>query len=87
MVFSLIGSYLPVADSEYFDKNSQQVGGRAEYPWRRATLMMENPCLELLITLLKTNRNMKIYVLYYKVTGEHICVDSVDYILADEGGY
>ena len=60
-IFSVIGSYLPVADSEYFDKNSQQVGGRAEYPWRRATLMMENPCLELLITLLKINRNVKNY--------------------------
>ena len=85
MVFSLIGSYLPVADSEYFDKNSQLVAGRAEYPWRRATLMMENPCLELLITLLKTNRNMKNYII--KVNGEHICGDSVDYVLAAEGGY
>ena len=73
MIFSLIGSYLPVADSEYFDKNSQLVAGTAEYPWRRATLMMENPCLELLITLLKTNRNMKKY--FIKVNGEVISLD------------
>ena len=73
MIFPLIGSYLPVANSEYFDKNSQQVGGTAEYPWRRATLMMENPCLELLITLLKTNRNMKKY--FIKVNGEVISLD------------
>ena len=26
-------------------------------------------------------------LLYYKVNGEHICVDSVDYVLAAEGGY
>ena len=69
----MIGSYLPVVETEYFDKNSQLVGGTEEYPWRRATLMMENPCLELLITLLKTNRNMKKY--FIKVNGEVISRD------------
>ena len=61
LIVGVIGSYLPVAETEYFDKNSQLVGGTVEYPWRRVTLTMENPCLELLITLLKTNRNMKNY--------------------------
>ena len=51
--------YLPVAGSECFGKSSQQAGDTVEYPWRTVTLMMESPCLQILITLLKTNKKYK----------------------------